>query len=85
MLNLYLVLGEDTVLKSMVFQRMVTFLQAHNQLESVMITQVQGILKLSSQWNLTTLEKIQLYLTCANALDKENDAAHAFDIYYVAF
>mmetsp|Transcript_11460 Transcript_11460/g.19393 ORF Transcript_11460/g.19393 Transcript_11460/m.19393 type:complete len:111 (+) Transcript_11460:280-612(+) len=37
MLNLYLLLSEATVLKSVIFVSMVTFLQKHGQLEQVMI------------------------------------------------
>jgi hypothetical protein len=85
MLNLFLVLTTDTILKSIVFQRMVTFLVAKNQLESVMITQVKDIMKLSADWSLSTLDKIELYLTCADALDSQNDSNGAFDLYFEAF
>jgi len=43
MLNLFLVLGKDNNLKSIVFLLMVEFLQKHNQLAEVMIEPVRNI------------------------------------------
>jgi hypothetical protein len=40
---------------------------------------------LSTEWTLSTLEKIELYLACADALDSLNDSNGAFKIYYEAF
>lgn len=52
LLNVYLVLGTQTMMKSTVFIAMVDFLCKHNQLEAVMIKQVQDIVKLSEDWKL---------------------------------
>ena len=65
MLNLYLILGNSSILKSIVFLDMAYFLQKHKQLEQVMIRQVQEIHNLSAEWYLTKDERIDLYVKCA--------------------
>ena len=85
MLNLYLVLGTDTSLKSIVFLSMVEFLQKHKQLPGVMIEPVRNIHVESQEWYLTKEERIDLYVKCAQALERENDSAGAFKVYFQAF
>ena len=84
MLNIYLVLGIKTSLKSIVFIEMVKFLNKHKQLKSVMIRQVQDLVKLSSEWNLTKEERHTLYYECAEVLQDEKDFTGAFNLYYQA-
>ena len=81
-MNLFLVLSESTVMKSIVFQNLVKFLVQHGQLQSVMIAQVRDIIKLSAEWNLTKDERLALYFECAKALDGEGDAGGAFNLYF---
>ena len=81
-LNLYLVLSESTVMKSIVFQHMTKFLQDNGQLKEVMIEQVRDVIQLSAEWNLTRDERLQLYISCAQALDKEGDSQGAFNLYF---
>ena len=81
-LNLFLVLSDSTVMKSIVFQTLTKFLVKHGQLQSVMIAQVRDIIKLSADWNLTKDERLELYIECAKALDAEGDAGGAFDLYF---
>lgn len=85
MLNLYLILGNSSILKSIVFLDMAHFLQKHKQLEQVMIRQVQEIHNLSTEWYLTKEERIDLYVKCAKILDDEGDSTGAFKVYYQAF
>ena len=84
MLNLYLVLGTKASLKSIVFLQMVKFLNQHKQLKSVMIRQVQDLIKLSAEWNLTKEERHNLYYECAEVLQDEGDYTGAFNLYYQA-
>jgi len=46
---------------------------------------VKDVDTLSQDWELTHEERIDLYLQCASALDKENDPTGAFKVYYAAF
>jgi hypothetical protein len=85
MLNLYLVLGTETVLKSIMFINMVTFLVSKKQLKQVMIEQVKDIANLSGDWDLTTDERVDLYFACAQALSSTDDSTSAFKVYYEAF
>ena len=85
MLNIYLVLGTETVLKSMFFIELVKFLQSHKQLEEVMIQQVRDIAKVSEDWYLTKDQRIDLYIQCAQALDEEKDSNGSFRVYFQAF
>jgi hypothetical protein len=64
------------------FQQLIRFLQQNNQLTEVMIQQVRDVESLSADWSLTKQQRIQLYLTCAQALAQEGDYAHAFKVYY---
>ena len=73
LLNLYLVLGTKTSLKSIVFLQMVKFLNEHKQLKAVMIRQVQDLIKLSAEWNLTKEERHNLYYECAEVLQDEGE------------
>jgi len=85
MLNLYLVLGNETAMKSEVFSLMVEFLIENGQLQQVMIQQVKDIASLSQEWNLNAAQRVSLYFTCAQALEKVDDATGAFKVYYEAF
>lgn len=85
MLNIYLVLGTENSLKSIVFMKMVDFLVKHKQLESVMIDQVRDIANLSADWYLQKEERINLYIHCGQALDSESDHRGAFKVYFQAF
>lgn len=85
MLNIYLVLGTENSLKSIVFMKMVDFLVKHKQLESVMIDQVRDIANLSADWYLQKEERINLYIHCGQALDTEADHRGAFKVYFQAF
>lgn len=67
------------------FLELVNFLQKHNQLEDVMIQQVRDIATVSVEWNLTPVQRINLYVSCAQALSKDNDNGNAFNVYYQAF
>lgn len=84
MLNIYLVLGTQTTMKSNVFISMVDFLCKHNQLEAVMIKQVQDIAKLSEDWKLSREQRYELYVVCAKALEHANDSSGAFQVYMEA-
>ena len=55
------------------------------QLRSVMIKQVEDIVKVSSEWTLSKDEKIKLYTNCASALDAEGESQAAFKLYFEAF
>jgi hypothetical protein len=81
-LNIYHVLGSSTSLKSVIFMRMVTFLQQKKQLKEVMIQQVKDIHTLSKDWYLTNDERIKLYVFCAQALDVEGDPSGCFKAYF---
>jgi hypothetical protein len=85
MLHLYLALGTETSLKSIIFLQMVHFLVAHKQLAEVMIQPVRDIHNVSADWYLQKDERIDLYVQCAQALDKQNDSTGAFQVYYQAF
>ena len=52
---------------------MIKFLQKNGQLQQVMIQQVKDIDNLSSDWSLSKDERIDLYISCASALEKEDD------------
>lgn len=69
MLNLYLVLGTETVLKSTMFINMVNFLVKNKQLKQVMIEQVKDVASLSNDWVLSTDQRVDLYFNCAQALN----------------
>lgn len=84
-LNIFLVLDGSTVLKSDMFLELVSFLQKYNQLEDVMIQQVRDIANVSSEWELTPTQRIDLYISCAQALAKENDNGNSFNVYFQAF
>jgi len=63
---------------------MVKFLNQHKQLKAVMIRQVQDLIKLSVEWNLTKEERHNLYYECAEVLQHEGDYTGAFNLYYQA-
>lgn len=84
-LNLFLVLNEKTVLKSIFFLELVRFLQAAKQLKEVMIQQVRDIATVSQNWYLTKDERIDLYVKSAQALETEQDTQGAFKVYFQAF
>lgn len=84
MLNIYLVLGTQTTMKSTIFMAMTEFLCQHNQLEAVMIKQVQDIGKLSEEWKLTKDQRYELYISCAQALEQSDDCRGAFQVYLEA-
>lgn len=84
MLNIYLVLGTQTTMKSTVFIAMVEFLRKHNQLEAVMIKQVQDIAKLSEDWKLTKDQRYELYIACAQGLEHAKDSTGAVQVYMEA-
>lgn len=67
------------------FQQLVAFLQQKQQLKEVMIQQVRDIETLSADWNLTKLQRVDLYFKCAQALSQEGDHGHAFRVFYQAF
>lgn len=81
MLNIYLVLGTQTTMKSTIFVAMTQFLCEHNQLEAVMIKQVQDIAKLSEEWKLSKDQRYDLYISCAQALEHSEDCRGAFQVY----
>lgn len=53
---------------------MVAYLLKVGQLRSVMIKQVEDIIKLSAEWTLLKDERIKLYIACASALDAEGES-----------
>jgi len=83
LLNLFLVLSNETVLKSVAFIELAKFLHEKNQLKQVMICQVRDINKISNDWKLTKTERHDLYVECAKILDQEDDSG-AFMVYYEA-
>lgn len=83
LLNLFLVLSNDTPLKSTSFIEFAKFLNERGQLKQVAICQVRDINKLSNDWKLTKSERYELYVECAKILDKEGDSG-AFSVYYQA-
>lgn len=84
LLNIYLVLGTQTAMKSTVFMAMVDFLSKHNQLEAVMIKQVQDVVNLSEQWKLTKEQRFDLYICCAEGLEQAKDSTGAVQVYMEA-
>jgi len=85
MLNLYLALASDTSLKAQVFEEMITYLVKVGQLRQVMIKQVEDVIKLSADWQLSKDERVKLYTHCANALNEEGESTPAFKLYFEAF
>uniref|UniRef100_A0A7S3IG68 PCI domain-containing protein n=1 Tax=Strombidium inclinatum TaxID=197538 RepID=A0A7S3IG68_9SPIT len=84
LLNLFLLLGEHTSMKAQMFVNLVKFTDKHDQLPSVMIRQVEQIRTLSREWDLSTEERISLYIECAKALENNNSASTAYSLYYDA-
>jgi len=84
LLNIYLVLGNETNMKCEVFKTMVNFLNKHEQLEQVMVKQVQDISILSEEWNLTKDQRFDLYICCAEALEEVGYHNDSFKVFLIA-